>query len=336
MSLLKLRNDERQAQRKFTNVPEQAILKVGLLRLYHEMTLPMMKEGHLKQLPRRANGTSYLLRPGFFQGLLDGSRELKNSIGNDVSSAQADLRHLSLEQLLAIRNNTLDFLTNSSTHSAHQAFVRTMDNQIFEKLPKRMFVRDPPKGVSALALREFGFSTTIIIGVLEYAAAGKGDLWKLPPHWAVMLKSDGWPDCQLAIVDTAELSVQILSGENIDVAAATNSAPVCAVMRDLSTGTGTQRKLSWDIVVLDPCTEDVLSVMKNFSTRQASGKDQSFQSIANNVANQARPITNGLRSTWITTDASAGIKRASSEFLPRVVPGKCRLPTWVISKQGTL
>eukprot|EP00435_Cladocopium_sp_Y103_P016485 s630_g4.t1 len=88
--------------------------------------------GELPPLAQRPNGTSKLLAKSFFQRLLSQQIELQTSLSADVAAAQWDIRHLCLEQLLAIRDDAADFNPNSQSHEAHNSFLTTIDQRLRE------------------------------------------------------------------------------------------------------------------------------------------------------------------------------------------------------------
>merc|ERR1719195_883803 len=96
--------------------------------------------------------------------LIKGQLELKSCLESDVSAAQMDVRHLNPEQLLHIRVDTLDFSTESETHSCHKNFIGMVDTQLFTKLARR-FLRGtacPPDHLFKL-----GVKMTLILGAQQ-------------------------------------------------------------------------------------------------------------------------------------------------------------------------
>lgn len=109
-----------------SGVMEQRVLKTGLLRL-HRMICSDGQAGVL-ELPSCADGSAKVVQgKNFLLRLLGDQLEFKSCSQSDVSAAQADLRHLSSEQLLRIRAQTLDFATQSASHSAHLNFLEMVD-----------------------------------------------------------------------------------------------------------------------------------------------------------------------------------------------------------------
>jgi len=183
-----------------------------------------------------------------------------------VAAAQADLKHLRAEQLLSIRLPTLDFATESQTHSARNSFLNTTDRHLFYKLAQRFLTECSPVPDKFEALHRLGIRISITLGVLDHLSKGWGtqsanarDLLPLPPCWVIKLDHEDWPQqCRAAIFHSEELWVKSLPGEAPDFAAATPSGHL-AIVRDRTTGIGKDRMLCWEIVVMESCsTDDIL------------------------------------------------------------------------------
>eukprot|EP00437_Effrenium_voratum_P052804 CAMPEP_0181527810 /NCGR_PEP_ID=MMETSP1110-20121109/70201_1 /TAXON_ID=174948 /ORGANISM="Symbiodinium sp., Strain CCMP421" /LENGTH=198 /DNA_ID=CAMNT_0023658709 /DNA_START=34 /DNA_END=627 /DNA_ORIENTATION=- len=129
-------------RRKLNDIGEQRVLKAGLTRLCTMLTRGLSSQV-LSELPQRSGGGQLFMTPSFYQRLLRGQTELKVLLEGDVAAAQSDLRHLRLEQLLTIRVSTLDWATESHSHSAHTNFLMSLDMHLFERLA-REFLRTIP------------------------------------------------------------------------------------------------------------------------------------------------------------------------------------------------
>lgn len=113
----------------------------------------------------------------FYDRLLSGELELRRVLQGDVAAAQYDLRHLELEHLLSLRVETLDFATESASHTAHLAFLDKVDKHLFELLGNRVFATGSapnalelglaPSGSNAALLHRLGVRTTLTLGALE-------------------------------------------------------------------------------------------------------------------------------------------------------------------------
>merc|ERR1712060_937645 len=99
------------------------------------------------------------------------------------------------------------------------------------------------------------------MGLLEtYPAIGSAtDLPPLPAYWAIKLDKEDWPECaEIALFHTHELWLEPLVGESPDLVAPTGNSQV-AIIRDRTGGIGKDRVLNWEVAVVDPRIEDVLT-----------------------------------------------------------------------------
>jgi len=247
---------------------EQRVLKAGLDLLGDKMLAGHDVE-HI-ELPRTLSGIPKAMQgSSFLRRLLKKEVELKSCMEGDVSAAQADLKHLRAEQLLSIRLPTLDFATESQSHSARNSFLDMTDKHLFYKLAQRCLTECSPVPDKFEALHRLGIRITITLGVLDHLSKGWGtqpahaeDLLCLPPCWVIKLDREDWPQqCRAAIFHSEELWVKSLPGEAPDFAAAARSSHV-VVVRDRTTGIGKDRMLQWEIVVMESCsTENILYEM---------------------------------------------------------------------------
>lgn len=221
------------------------------------------------ELPRTSTGIPKVMQgSSFLRRLLKKEVELKGCMEGDVAAAQADLKHLRAEQLLSIRLPTLDFATESQSHSARNSFLDTTDKFLFHKLAQRCLTERSPVPDKFEALHRLGLRISITLGVLDHLSKGWGtqpanaDLSSLPPCWVVKLDSEDWPEqCRAAIFHSEELWVRSLPGEVPNFAAATSSGHL-AIVRDRTVGIGKDRMLHWEIVVMESCnSEDILDEM---------------------------------------------------------------------------
>lgn len=114
-------------------VPEESVAASGLKSLRRRLG-----DASLLEFPKRENGTALLLRQNFFEKLFSGAIELKDCPPTDTAAARADLKHLTLQQLLKIRVDNLEFAASQSLQSAHNEFL-TASATIFEaKLSARL------------------------------------------------------------------------------------------------------------------------------------------------------------------------------------------------------
>lgn len=86
-------------------------------------------------------GKSALLKETLFRSLFSGVMEIQAIPGNDISAAQPDIHRLSLVQLLRLRVILIDFVPsggNGLSSGAAEAFIRTLDSTLFDKLGQRI------------------------------------------------------------------------------------------------------------------------------------------------------------------------------------------------------
>jgi len=254
--------------RTLSRVTEQRVLKAGLVCLGDKILVGHDVENI--ELPRTSSGVPKVMQgSSFLKRLLKKEIELKGCMEGDVASAQADLRHLRAEQLLSIRLPTLDFATESQSHSARNSFLDTTDKHLFFKLAQRSLTERSPVSEKFEALHRLGIRISITLGVLDHLSKNWGtlpanteELLPLPPCWVIRLDSEDWPQqCRAAIFHSEELWVRCLPGEAPDFAGATTSGHL-AIVRDRTQGIGKDRMLHWEIVVMESSsTEDILYEM---------------------------------------------------------------------------
>lgn len=262
-------------RRKLNYVAELRVTKAGISKLRE--VLVDRRGVDIKEFPKRPNGTFKLMKHAFFARLLEDRIELKGCPTPDVSAAQADLKFLSAEQLLVIREKTLDFQTQSKSHSAHTSFLGIMDQYLTEKLA-RSFLRD--KGDMVLgnmavdALRGLGMRIVLVCGAHEVLAGGwdspsrakQVDVETLPARWVFAVRPCDWNGCQAAMLHTEELWVDVLEGKVPDFTAAADGEKVAVVCAGKTTGFGdSDRLMNWEVAIVDPRTDDVWTEMNRVS-----------------------------------------------------------------------
>jgi len=89
-------------------------------------------DGNLLSFPKRDNGMALMLRQNFFEKLFEGKLDLKDFQVGDVAAARADLKHLTIHQLLKIRVDNLEFAASLPT-PAHGEFL-TSCTTVFETM----------------------------------------------------------------------------------------------------------------------------------------------------------------------------------------------------------
>jgi hypothetical protein len=247
--------------RTLSAVTEQHVLKTGIVCLCRALV-----DGHdvsVIDLPKCASGAPKVLQgAAFLQRLLNGEVELKSCMESDVCAAQADVKYLRVEQLLSIREHTLDLATESQSHSGRNSFLETTDKYLFSALASRCLQGGRPPAAKMEPMHQLGLRIALIVGAVNLLKQGWGlrttavaqECPQLPSHWAIRLKPQEWPEqfgCALLHVD--EMRVYTLASGAPDVAAVVGGNPVAAV-RDRTSGTGKDRMLHWEVLSLE-CKE---------------------------------------------------------------------------------
>lgn len=239
----------------------------------------------LLEMPRRKDGAPLLMlaSASFLQRLIRDRVEVKGCVESDVSSSHMDLRHLTVEQLVAIRVNNIGFSTASESHAAHVHFLESMDAHLCDKLARRLLRgwAGPPPQPSAL--RVLGCRAVLALGAADLLATGWGgsilpysataraaamseEVWQgelPPPHWGLELDGALWAGRTAALFHTTELWLEVPGGEPSAQeawAAAAGGAPV-ALVADCSSGAGPTKRLQWEIAVVDPAKCDVVAAL---------------------------------------------------------------------------
>jgi len=250
-----------------SGLPEARVLKSGVIRLRQlrdrlgsSCCGADCRVADELDLPRRPDGTPLVVRAAFLRRLLTEELELKVCMGSDVSAAQTDLGHLSLEQLLSLRAATFDSSTDSDSHEALRDFLSTLDAQLFAKLARHCLQKDSSRR-RLEHVRLLGGRMLLVLGAIEELTSGefaqKHDR-TLPESWAVKLDETAWSGCSVAIFNTAKLWLEVVPEDNLDRLCQVCAGPV-AMVRDHSTGAGASRSLHWEVTAMNPQTDDILS-----------------------------------------------------------------------------
>jgi hypothetical protein len=263
----------KQTRRRLTEIYEQRVLKKGIRKM-KELIAAREDTAPLLDLPKRPNGTSKLMRPTYIEKLLSGQLELQTSLPADVSASQSDLRHLRLEQLLVIREGTLDFATSSASHDTHNGFLSILDRHLFDQLARK-HIDLPPDEELPLAsepLFKLGFLMAVTLGAfltLTEATApssDNGDVRPLPAFWALPLEADQvaeWSGYALALLNTTDMKVSLLPAASIQEAAQSiTQGGSVGVVWDRTHGIGKDRMLHWEVAAVDLATEDLMDEFK--------------------------------------------------------------------------
>lgn len=272
------------SKHKLANVYEHRVIKAGILQSLKAFVV--QPEVDVSQMPCRPDGSPALLASSreFLRRLLAQEIKFEGSMKSDISAAQPDLKRLSLEQLLSIRSETLDFATESTSHTAHTSFLTAVDKHLYEKLARRMLragaarLPEQPKPLMTL-----GYQAILRLGAAFLLQQG----WSTPPTqgsalnsskevpqlevavpdlWAIPLDTASWDGCclegpcSLVLMSIRENWLQLIPGDppNLDVVEEDEHV---AVVADQSTGRSKQRLLHWVVHVLDPMAESFVAEM---------------------------------------------------------------------------
>lgn len=270
------------------NVAEHRVVGAGVRRL-HEVLVSQRPDVDLLELPRRPDGSSLVMQASFYRRLLGGRLEVKGCLESDISAAHMDLKHLTLEQLVSIRAESLDFLTSSESHSTHNNFLDSVDGYLAERLVQHGL--QGKAEAPASALRALGRRLVLVLGAGQLLRQGWGSsaggvgsrtgfssgTGHLPHCWAVELDAALWPSggghkAALFFAEPLQPSEQHggsgnssssifrveLPGSNREAwARAAGEGTKVAIACDSSWGTGKSRRLQWEICALDPGVDDI-------------------------------------------------------------------------------
>jgi len=245
---------------KLGEVSEPTILKVAILQLF-ERCVAEEGEDAILLLPKQTAATRAILQASFIKRLLAGDVDLKSATCNDVSSAQADLRHLTLLQLLCIRMGAIDFQTSSGSHSAHSSFLESADALICERLARRGMAHGgvPLFGErrKAEVMRAVGFRMLRVLGVKKWFEGAV----PLPFWWAVELDGEAWEGYPGALFRTDTLAVYLLREGERDNCGCVGGGKLVGVPTNRSTAPPECRSLRWEVLGLDPRYDDILAAL---------------------------------------------------------------------------
>eukprot|EP00930_Biecheleria_cincta_P052788 TRINITY_DN3806_c1_g1_i1.p1 TRINITY_DN3806_c1_g1~~TRINITY_DN3806_c1_g1_i1.p1 ORF type:complete len:858 (-),score=224.49 TRINITY_DN3806_c1_g1_i1:230-2803(-) len=267
------------------NIAEHRVVGAAVRRL-HEVLVVQRPDVDLLVLPKRPDGSSLVMQASFYRRLLGGRLEVKGCLESDISAAHMDLKHLTLEQLVSIRAESLDFLTSSESHSTHTNFLDSVDGYLAERL-----VQHGLQGTAqapAAALRALGRRLVLALGAGQLLQQGWGSssaggagsrtgcssgIGHLPNHWAVELDAAVWGGHKAALFfaepqppwkqhsssgSSGGLFYVKLPGSSREAwSKAVGEGNEVAIACDSSWGTGKGRRLQWEICALDPRVDDI-------------------------------------------------------------------------------
>lgn len=257
-------------QQKVTSIKEQAILKEGLLclhkRLVQDADGPIEEVRGPDRPPSFHRSTSSMQASSLLGRLLAGAVELKVCAKGDVCAAQPDLKNLSVQQLLKLRVDTLDFDTESHSFTAHRNFINTVELHLFEKLA-RLFLQSPvDEVIRSSSWHAFGVQVTLVIGVTEELQRRRlrsqksldAEVPPLYPVWVFRLEEQDWPGCKLAMLNVDELWTNLIYEDQDQLTSVLAPEDHVTLIRDRSAGPHRNRMLDLDILPMPANLDDLL------------------------------------------------------------------------------
>lgn len=302
-----LRPTESKAKRwTLSQLAELRVLSSGLRWLHQEL---VVKQPQLEilELPKRADGTLKVIQASFLKRLLSGALELKGCLESDVSAAHLDLRQLSLEQLLCLKVQNLDFQTSSASHVAHSNFLDALEAHICERLTRRGLCST----ASPSAQRLLGRRLLLVLGavVLLREGWGTGCRNSIPEYWAVEVEPSAWQGLKAVLFQPSTLTVQLLA-DAADWAMAVGKDQLVAVVSESSAGAGRGRRFQWEIAALDPGKEDIPAAC---TSSGASAKEELVKVLRARLSPRGEALEAALRATPRPLRAKARPPRKSLE-----------------------
>jgi len=272
--------DEHIVHLKLKRTSKQSLLAGGFSALFEQLGVTP-EDCSPSTLPRFGDGRSKLLRPFIFEKLLREEVQLRSLHSGDVSAAQGDLRHLSLQQLLLVRVRSLDFTPQIRTHEAHHNFFSTLERFIFERLAQRALSAAPapdaymPAESGAAAggklLCRLGRDLVLLLGAAsaigskqradQKFAAVERKPTPLPRFWLASLQKGEWPAYQAVLLHAGvEPWILPLVGDSPDEVVAASDGELVALMAE--------RSRHWEIEVFDPREVDAFEELRIMGSRQ--------------------------------------------------------------------
>lgn len=190
----------------------------------------------LLTFPTRSSGAPVLLKQRFFEKMLGSQFDLSNFSAGEIGDAQADIRNLSLSQLLYIRCGRPEAQL-SSTSSAQADFMNAVAAALGPKLAERLL----SAGTSDISLDpdstdEVSRTVVLIYGVYDKLEGAKPDYWLFRVEFSEAVLH--LPTCTLQQMDAIE--VPVFAHSNL--------------CRSSTAVPASRRKLHWEVEVCDDPT----------------------------------------------------------------------------------
>lgn len=311
---------------KTKHFPEQHVLTLGLRLLHGKLVVG--SESTICKIDSNITWN----RPALIDRLLRGQIDLEKVPRHEVSAAEADVLHLTVEQLLFVRLNAINFQTNDLHLDAHDSFLKQVDAVLFDRLAVKCLGRHHASLASKTELHTLGVRVAMLMGAAEMMDADSQGLdfsSGTPRFWAFPWVCQKWPECNGALFQSDDLWVDVLPSDQQDVIDATGGQFIAAVYdksdeyqrhaaRRSSASLGASANLQWEVCLLDPSQENTLDVLSQLvhRTRRESAYGVRFQ-VADN------PDQPNMQGTLSESEMVACDSKAS--------PKRARLQTWKLA-----
>lgn len=303
---------------KLANIAEHRVHASGILKFHTEFVTKLTYHfgvARMMEMPKRADGSSLVMKVNFFQRLLTDRLEVKGCMECDISAAHMDLRHLTLEQLLSIRAKNLDFETASESHGAHNLFLEAIDTHIAEKLGRRMLRGKVSQPVEPEALRTLGRRVVLSLGAAEMLASGWGVLGAgseslpdrspaVPAWWVIELDPAAWSGQHAAVFNATQFGLDLVPCGPLQDNSLMSFPGLMAVVCDSSSGIGKSRRFQWEITLLDQRRDNIFSTA-TFPAHEVPQDSTKIPLLAvegiratspHSLGSIPRPLVSGMRS----------------------------------------
>jgi hypothetical protein len=298
---------------RLARTPELHVLRAGIERLYSVLVVDRQLD--VSELPFDG-----IMSARFFKRLLLKEVELKSCIRNEICAAQPDLKRLSLEHLLAIRVQLLEY-TGAPQHDGSKDFLELLDVTLVEKLARHS-LRNMPSAPACPSLRELGFRMMLVVGAAQILTGNAihgdcAETTEVPKCWVLELErtDSPWPGCPIVIFHTEELLIEPSSGtqQELVTISSKHGGGRFATIRDVSSDLGQERLLSWSVTAHDPLTTDILGkVSRSDFALAISSKPNLIQTKS---PREDSGYHGGMYRGIISKDGSTGYRIRSNKLL---------------------
>eukprot|EP00929_Paragymnodinium_shiwhaense_P082469 TRINITY_DN43458_c0_g1_i1.p1 TRINITY_DN43458_c0_g1~~TRINITY_DN43458_c0_g1_i1.p1 ORF type:complete len:642 (+),score=273.09 TRINITY_DN43458_c0_g1_i1:88-2013(+) len=165
------------AEKELGPILEIDVRQAGLLKLQK-----CVGQDDLLEFPKRKNGSAMLLKQSFFERLFTGRMEVGSCPPSDLSGAQADVRYLSLAQLLFIRCQTAQSgVVAPVAQSPIDQFMTAVDSHLDLQLVARLVgsLGGRIQAPSSEKTPEIAKQVVLLYGAADMLPDAGSDLWLL-------------------------------------------------------------------------------------------------------------------------------------------------------------